>query len=550
MNSLTDQQLLVEYAEHHAEAAFSELVRRHIDLVHSAALRMVKDSHLAQDVTQSAFITLAKNASSLKDRPVLAGWLHGTARNLAANVVRSDVRRRNREQEAAAMNELISSAPDASWEQIAPQLDAALGELSEADRDAVMLRYFQRKSAEEMGEVLGVSAEAAQKRVSRAVDRLRDVLARNGASVGAGALITLVSVHAVQAAPAGLSMTVSAAATVAALAPTATTTAIATKTIAMTALQKTLVTATVVVLAGTGIYEATQVSGLRRQVTSLERQQAPLTNQVQQLQRERDETQARLLALQDERKENPNTSAELLRLRGMAGVARRATAEAEQLRAQLVQQTNQGPGNPVMDAMTDAMVKAMSRRADGQLARMTATLHLTPTQAQAAREILNRQAQAMSAGMKQAMTGKYNRDELTNLGKKAGSVDDQIKALLTPEQQSLYSTYKQEEMAQDASLAANQELLQMQSTLRLTPEQLDGVYAALYQVTVEQLNGSNKQQFTNEAQAMEWAMQHKAQALAPLLTEPQMEILRQEQEQQTKLVRDIMSKLESARGGK
>src|SRR5205823_14232353 len=99
------------------------------------ALRMVCDSHLAEDVTQGVFVALAKNFAQLADRPVLSGWLHRTTQNLAANAVRSDVRRRAREQEAAAMNEL--QEPDAVWEQVAPHLDDALSELSEADRDAL-----------------------------------------------------------------------------------------------------------------------------------------------------------------------------------------------------------------------------------------------------------------------------------------------------------------------------------------------------------------------------------------------------------------------------
>ena len=176
MNDRTDSQLLRAYAEHRSEPAFAELVRRHVDFVYSAARRMVCDSHLAEDVTQAVFVALAKNPGPLTERPVLTGWLHRTAQNIAAQTVRTEVRRHAREQEAAAMNELLAHDSDATWEHIAPHLDAALGELSEADRDALLLRYFERKSAQEMAQTLGVSQEAAQKRVSRAAERLREVL--------------------------------------------------------------------------------------------------------------------------------------------------------------------------------------------------------------------------------------------------------------------------------------------------------------------------------------------------------------------------------------
>src|SRR5207247_1906945 len=126
-----------EYAERQSERAFTELVHRHVDLVYSAVLRMVRDPHLAQDVTQAVFVALAKSAAQLTDRLVLSGWLHRTGQNLAANAVRSDVRRRAREQEAAAMNELFATETNPVWEHIAPHLDAALGELSEMDREAL-----------------------------------------------------------------------------------------------------------------------------------------------------------------------------------------------------------------------------------------------------------------------------------------------------------------------------------------------------------------------------------------------------------------------------
>lgn len=118
MNSLSDQQLLRDYTERRSEAAFTELVGRHVGLVYSAALRMVRDAHLAEDVTQSAFVALARNAGQLSDRLVLSGWLHRTAQNLASKSVRSEVRRRAREQEAVAMNDLHE--PDTVWEHIAP----------------------------------------------------------------------------------------------------------------------------------------------------------------------------------------------------------------------------------------------------------------------------------------------------------------------------------------------------------------------------------------------------------------------------------------------
>src|SRR6185436_15762324 len=196
---------------------------------------MVRDAQLAEDVTQGVFTAFAQNARQLPHRPVLSGWLHRTTQNLAANAVRTEVRRRAREQEAAAMNEWFATEPDGVWEHVEPHLDAALGALSEADRDALLLRYFERKSAQEIAQVLGVSEEAAQKRVSRAVERLREFFAKRGITVGASGLVVTISANTIQAAPVGLSAGIAATAAVAG-------TAVAT-TIVMTTLQKTFMTA-------------------------------------------------------------------------------------------------------------------------------------------------------------------------------------------------------------------------------------------------------------------------------------------------------------------
>lgn len=317
MDAQSDAQLLRTYAESRSDAAFAELVRRYIDLVHSAARRMVGDAHLAEDVTQATFLALAKNAPQLTERPVLAGWLHRTAQNIAAQTVRTDVRRRAREQEAAAMNELLAASPEADWEQIAPHLDAALGDLTEPERDAVMLCYFQRQSARDMAQTLGISDEAAQKRVNRAVDRLREYFAKRGVSVGASGLAVAISAHAVQAAPVGLALTISTAAAMTGTTLATTAIVTATKAIAMTALKKTVIATTIAVLAGAGIYEARQASELRGQNQTLQQQQVLLTERLQNLESE-NKASANQLALVKENQNRTNNLNELLRLRAEA----------------------------------------------------------------------------------------------------------------------------------------------------------------------------------------------------------------------------------------
>ena len=331
MNSLSDQELLRDYAERRAEPAFAELVRRHIDLVHSAALRMVRDTHLAEDVTQGAFVALARSAAQLTDRAVLSGWLHRTAQNIAAQTVRTDARRRAREQEAAAMNELLPPETDGVWEQIKPHLDAALGALSEPDRDALLLRYFEGKSAQEMAQVLGVSHEAAQKRVTRAVERLREYFSQRGVTIGPSGLAVVISTYPVQAAPIGLATTISAAAGLAGKASIATMTATVAQSLAMTTPQKVLIAAAMAAAVGTGIYEARQASTSRKLADALQ-QQTALTEQRTS---DRDAVMRQLVALRAENERLIGGTAELLKLRGEVYRLSRVAAKVELLESAL-----------------------------------------------------------------------------------------------------------------------------------------------------------------------------------------------------------------------
>jgi RNA polymerase sigma factor (sigma-70 family) len=325
VNSLTDQQLLRDYASRRSESAFAELARRHVDLVYSAALRMVHDAHLAEDITQAVFIALSKSAGQLLDRPVLSGWLHRSAQNLAANAVRTEVRRRAREQEAVAMNELLANETDTDWENIAPYLDAALGELSEPDRDALLLRYFERKSAREMSAILNVSEEAAQKRVSRAVERLRELFSKRNVTLGASGLVVLISANAVQAAPIGLLATISTATLVGI--PVTATTSTATRAMINFLNAKTigavLISALVV---GTSAYliQKDETNNRRDEIqTSIKREEKLSPN--------RDTVLAGRSERNDEQERSREEHRELLRLRNQVGMLRQQTNDLQTL---------------------------------------------------------------------------------------------------------------------------------------------------------------------------------------------------------------------------
>ncbi len=320
MHDQSDAQLLRDYAERGAEAAFAEIVARHTDLVYSAALRQVYSPDLARDVTQSVFTDLARKArtvsANMSPEASLVGWLYRGTRFAARDLYRNETRRTQRERQAMAqLHPTPETTPD--WEQLRPALDDAMSELEDTDRDAVLLRYFKNHDLRTVGATLGISDDAAQKRVSRAVERLREFFAKRGVTVGAGGLAVVISTNAVQAAPVGLALTISTAAVLTGTTLATTATVTATKAIAMTALQKTIVTATIAVLAGAGIYEARQASQLRNQVQTLQQEQ------IQQLQSERDAAANRLAALADEIERGKGNSSELLKLRAEVGQLRK-----------------------------------------------------------------------------------------------------------------------------------------------------------------------------------------------------------------------------------
>ena len=209
MAELTDHELLTRFARNGDEAAFAALVTRHVNLVWSAARRFTGDDTLASEVTQAVFIILAQKAGRVSAQTVLTGWLYQTARLTAANALKENRRRQQREHQAYMEATLTPNETNEAWQQLAPVLDEAMHALRTADRDAVLLRYFENKSLADVGAALGVTEDAARVRVNRALDKLRALLAKQGIKFGATAIATAVVENSVQAAPTALAAKVS-----------------------------------------------------------------------------------------------------------------------------------------------------------------------------------------------------------------------------------------------------------------------------------------------------------------------------------------------------
>ncbi len=196
-----DGQLLRQYARQGSQAAFSQIVARHLNLVYSVCLREVRDAALAEDVTQVVFLLLARKAPALGPDTRLTGWLFHTARFACKNALRREARRRIQEQ-GAGERMLESHDENALWDSIGPGLNDALASLGAKDREAVLLRFADGLSFPELGTALGTSEDAARMRLNRAVERLRRFFAKEGVTLSGAALIGLLADRAVQAAPA------------------------------------------------------------------------------------------------------------------------------------------------------------------------------------------------------------------------------------------------------------------------------------------------------------------------------------------------------------
>jgi RNA polymerase sigma factor (sigma-70 family) len=272
MQAKSDVELLADYANLGQEAAFAELVQRHSDLVYSSAVRQTQSSAIAAELTQQVFISLARQsrllAGTLQPDASLAGWLCRSARNLSLNHKRDEFRRNIREREAMQQ---LAADPEAAtgWQQLSLVLDDAMADLNDSDYDAVVMRFYQNQDLRSVGQAFGVTDDAAQKRISRALEKLRALLSRRGITGTAAAISLTLSANAVQAAPPGLAAAISSEVSAAALGTaTLSSSATATKLIAMTALQKAAVVTLVTAAIGVAAYKNYQANAFRQQAAA------------------------------------------------------------------------------------------------------------------------------------------------------------------------------------------------------------------------------------------------------------------------------------------
>ena len=348
--------LLRDFAEAGSETAFRQLVSSYTNLVYSVAIRLVEgETQMAEEVTQTVFIDLAHFAKTIREEVPLAAWLHRHACYVSLNLLRAERRRRSRERRAVEMENLRHTS-ESTYDHVAPLLDQAINQLNEGDRKVIVLRFFEQAPFRVIGEVIGISEDAARVRVTRALEKLHFILSKRGIAVPGAALATLLATSAVMTAPSGLAANISSAALVKLLAGNSPGMTIL-KLLIMSKLKATIIGA--VILAGVAI----PVTIHKQAQTRIRDRDALLQQQNEQLAALLNEN-ARLsnLVSSVSGSSPSDPTAELLRLRGEVGVLKR----------QLASKAAQGTG-PMRQAPANAPTDTQEQEKQISMARMNFT---------------------------------------------------------------------------------------------------------------------------------------------------------------------------------
>ena len=197
---MTDRELIERYVRGEGrDDAFRAMVERYAGMVHAACVRQLRDTQLAEDATQAVFVLLSEKAGGVREGK-LAGWLLGVARFVCVRVKRERLRRDRRERAAALRSEAVMEEAHGEMREL---LDDGLMRLGVDDREALALRYLGDQPLKGVADAMGISEEAARKRVTRAVEKLRHYFARCGVVAGAGVVIAVLGDEAARGATAG-----------------------------------------------------------------------------------------------------------------------------------------------------------------------------------------------------------------------------------------------------------------------------------------------------------------------------------------------------------
>jgi RNA polymerase sigma factor (sigma-70 family) len=296
--SPSDSDLLHTFVANGSEAqsAFTTLVERHLNLVYSVARRHVRSSALAEEVAQSVFIDLARRAKQIPSDTPLVAWLHLVSHRTAVDVVRREARRTAREHAAAELSAM--DTPSSNWKAVEPLLDEAVESLTPPDRTAILLRYFENKSLRDVGAALGTSDDAAQKRVSRALEQMRALFARRGVSASVSSLATSLAAHAIEIAPASLTTSFLAAPALSSIAGH--TVVSGTQALVSGAGPKLAASLGAAALLGVAVWQTTTLFGQRQETAAVRSATAALENELTALRRMRAEAIGRQRIAQEE----------------------------------------------------------------------------------------------------------------------------------------------------------------------------------------------------------------------------------------------------------
>ena len=141
---MSDTELLQRYLQSRSDTDFEAIVRVHAGLVLGTAVRSTRNRCLAEEVMQNVFVLLAQKAGQIREPHKLAAWLHRATVLQSANVVRAEAKRQRKMKSYQKLAEqpMHCGAHD-TWVDILPQLDQALDQLSDDDRDLVLLRFYE-----------------------------------------------------------------------------------------------------------------------------------------------------------------------------------------------------------------------------------------------------------------------------------------------------------------------------------------------------------------------------------------------------------------------